>query len=268
MVGNMLRKCKSFFKKAEEGAILIEFAFAIPVLVAILYFIMDGPLLRLYQLKLKNTAYFAINMMQNITDTRENKAITLNDLRNIRACAFANIYRSTAQFKNDKGNYPLGHYGHIYLYYLKGTGTNQASVKWIWDSGAPGPKPSQPENEHILTTIEKQVNSIVDPTRTKAGEIYKDLQINNGEIKLIVEVSILVPGQSDTGAADIATLNGKDGATLISSSEAVRQSGAGKLGFYILPVRNMNGTLNSYLNYVAIFTPKPGIFSDSVPVVQ
>ena len=181
MVDKMIKFLKrlKLLKKKNVGAILIEFAFAIPVLIAILYFIMDAPLLRLYQLKLKNTAYFAANLIQNISDQRENRAITKRDLNQITICSFANIYRGLSIFNENHSQY-----GHIYAYYVVGDDNDKATVKWVWDSGEPGIDPNNPKNSNSYTSGASVNNSIVKfSTSAVANTIHKDLTIKKGEVK-------------------------------------------------------------------------------------
>ena len=289
------RKINQILKNKKTGAILIEFAFAIPVLVAILYFILDGPGLRLYQLKLKNTAYFAVNLIQNLTDQREDKFINVDDLKRVTLSAFGNIYRSNTMLKNKSEKYPFGHHGHIYLWCIFGNEDGKtASVKWVWESGSPGKTPAE-FSSSIFTSADSISNSIVKFGKSVPPTyIHKDLVINPGETKMILEVSLVVYASalnssgnkeeeqtsSGTNAANNTennknntnnssnnnnkeeqTPSGTNAAEVLNASKQVRASGAGKLGFYMLPLKPMIGTQNSYLNYIAIFTPKPGLFS-------
>ena len=283
------RKIKQILKKPKIGAILIEFAFAIPVLVSILYFILDGPGLRLYQLKLKNTAHFAVNLLQNLTDQREDKFINVNDLKRVTLSAFSNIYRSSLMLKDSrKKGYPLGHYGHIYVWCIFGNEDGTASVKWVWASGAPGVTPTGCSSSIFKESSNELNNSIIKFGKSVTPTyIYKDLVINPGEIKIILEVSLIVhvsainsSSSNSTSGEDneessssnsnetsnheegqTTTASGSNAADVLKASKEVRASGAGRLGFYMLPLKPMTGTQNSYLNYIAIFTPKPDLFS-------
>ena len=221
---------------------------------------MDAPLLRLYQLKLKNTAYFAANLIQNISDQRENRAITKRDLNQITICSFANIYRGLSIFNENRSQY-----GHIYAYYVVGDDNDKATVKWVWDSGEPGIDPNNPKNSNSYTSGASVNNSIVKfSTSAVANTIHKDLTIKKGEVKIILDVSIIIP-MAATYVAPETQVNPNNAAAPIARSEEIRKSPAGRLGFYLLPVRKMNGTTNSFLNYVIIFSPKPGLFSATPP---
>ena len=262
MVDKMIKFLKKLklLKKKNIGAILIEFAFAIPVLIAILYFIMDAPLLRLYQLKLKNTAYFAANLIQNISDQRENKTISKKDLNQITICAFANLYRGLSIFNPNHSQY-----GHIYAYYVVGDDNDKATVKWVWDSGEPGTNPNNPTGSNAYTSGTSINNSIVKfSSAAVANTIHKDLTIKKGEVKIILDVSIIIP-MAATYVAPTTQINQNNAAAPIARSDEIRHSPAGRLGFYLIPVKNMRGTVNSFLNYVLIFSPKPGLFSATPP---
>ena len=56
-----------------KGGILIEFAFSVPILVGLLFFLCDH--YRFYELKnkVKSSAYLAASMVQQITNNRTNK---------------------------------------------------------------------------------------------------------------------------------------------------------------------------------------------------
>ncbi len=305
------KKIKQILKNQNAGAILIEFAFSIPVLIAILYFILDGPNLRLYQLKLKNSAYLAVNMIQNIKSSLQGDAIRppsqrqeetdigsmrmtgsmyqsiqkfrkyVNELElaAITFAAFANIYRSNLMLQDSTGHYPLGHYGHIYLWCIQGNGDGTASVQWVWASGSPGKTPTEFNSAVFRSPSSELNNSIIKFEKSVAPTyIHKDLVIKPNEIKMILEVSIIVGStapsstpsppplneeeNSDDQNGNEAGMGNVNSAEIITTpSKKVRSSGAGKLGFYILPLKPMKGTQNSYLNYTVIFKPKSGIFS-------
>ena len=273
-------KIQGIFKNQSVGAILIEFAFSFPILLAILYFILDGPGLRLYQLKLKNSAYLAVNLIQNLTDQRNNKSISGNDLKKITLAAFGNIYTSKLMLKDSEtSEYPLGHYGHIYLWCVYGNEDGTASVKWVWASGAPGINPTGFSSRLFTSSSFDLNNSIV-----KFGEsvepvsIHPSLVIKPRETKMILEVSLIVHSDiinssvgtneeenneenGDNNEEEEGKIEGTNAAEIISASKEVRASGAGKLGFFLIPLKPMAQTLNSYLNYIVIFRPKSGLFN-------
>jgi hypothetical protein len=58
---------------------LIEFALAIPVFIAVLYYLHDAPKAKRINAKVDFCLYCAVNMLQNISQERENKRILLRD---------------------------------------------------------------------------------------------------------------------------------------------------------------------------------------------
>ncbi len=105
----------SFLRYSIFGGILIEFAFSIPILISLLFFVCDH--YRFYELKnkLKSSAYLAASMVQQLTNTRIDKQLTVNDLRRITYACCLNLFHTNAMFDP----YPLGIYFSIGFNYVK-----------------------------------------------------------------------------------------------------------------------------------------------------
>ncbi len=76
---------QKFFSK---GAILIEFAFCLPVLIVLVYYIYDLNRYKRYYSQTEFVGQQVASMIQNISQSREDKTITKNDLQHISRMAF------------------------------------------------------------------------------------------------------------------------------------------------------------------------------------
>jgi hypothetical protein len=253
-------------KHPHIGAILIEFARAIPVIIAIIYYLHDIPKYRRMQEKMNLCAHETVNILQNISQNRVNKRVTLNDIRHAASAAYLSIYPGTAMWATTP-SYPMKHqYGHAscgYITCVKGMSGGKAKVVWrVLTHTAGFMLPSNAGhtvNGHVGNTVIKNaVNSISNPS-----SIYKDLRINEGEMKLLTECSVIY-GINEGGFAF------NDGR--LCSDVSIREA----LGFWILnpkyltnydDVYHSGGMTASatYFNTVIIFTPKPGLFDETAP---
>ena len=81
-------------KSSKSGAILIEFAFSIPVLILLIFYLHDLAQLAQIETKVKLCGMQMINMIQNVSLRRENTAITRQDYANICSAAFLTYFGS------------------------------------------------------------------------------------------------------------------------------------------------------------------------------
>jgi Flp pilus assembly protein TadG len=231
---------KSFFDKSSGkrtsiksigrrcGAILIEFAFAIPVLVSVLFLAVDAPRFYYMKYKVKNAVYMATSILQSGSV----KNVTWNDLSQIFSAAFFNHFPGTSQYYADS-KWAMGYTKIVHVYYVVGAADKKAEIKWAWKSKETAPNPK--DEGSVFTT--SQATSVVtfQPPGSDSSSIYKYLSLNKGETRIIIDAGFYLTN----------TANAKQ-----------------NMGFLFLPVRPSNGT--SYFNYVLIFTPKKGLFIDTV----
>jgi hypothetical protein len=191
-------------------------------------------------------------MLQNISKNRENKKITLNDIRQIRCAASLIAYPGMTAYaiSGSDGNAlrHLGHFLSLYIYCVKGTGTNRGKCLWRWDSIYQNTAPS-----NSGSTIEYSNNNYAVvryyASETDTDNIFNGLTISEGEIKIIVEVS------HRTELCKYA-----DGKSVSSVPISKR------FGFLILTPRCPTPAKSgSHFHSVVIFTPKPGLFSETTP---
>ena len=165
------------------GAILIEFAFAIPVFLVLLYYIHDLPKLRLLQRKMQFVAYEMSSILQNIAKQRQaaGTVITKQDIANTMKLVYLSIYTgNTIDGTVSPSKFPLGHYPYIGLMMVQGTGNNTAIGKWRLRSWG-GIKSCTMEGfggGNGLSWSSKETSSTT---------FYPKLSISQGENKIILQ---------------------------------------------------------------------------------
>jgi hypothetical protein len=238
-----------------RGSILIEFAFSIPTLLAILYYVLDYPKYEQLKVKTKSSAYMAASMIQNVSRYRESKMITLADIQMINYASFLNYYCGKQHLKTtDSNTYPLGHFSAITLICVQGVANNKCKAIWSlyasgWNAESPlAHKNTLPGNEsiatfHSLTGLQYQHETEVIPT-----SIHPDLQIQEGENKIILVASFCAHTNFKYADGTMTTANPKR-----------------LFGFYMLPLRLPLSGNNFLFRSTIIFTPNPGLFSETPP---
>lgn len=124
--GWMSRFTKMLFdekqKKIKElscrGAVLVEFAVCMPILIILLFYIHDLVRIKRYYSQTEFVAQQMANIIQNISQKRENKKITAEDLGYAVALAYQTIYPGTTMFWKSNG-LPLVHVPHPTICYVK-----------------------------------------------------------------------------------------------------------------------------------------------------
>ncbi|MBQ7674330.1 MAG: hypothetical protein IJT36_07450 [Alphaproteobacteria bacterium] len=103
------------FCSANYGGILIEFAFSVPIIIALLFFINDH--YRFYELKdkVKSSAYLFASMIQQITNNRTDKQISMNDIRRMLYASCLNLFHTNSAFTPS----PFGILLNVCLYHVK-----------------------------------------------------------------------------------------------------------------------------------------------------
>lgn len=249
---NMNRKVK--------GGILVEFALAVPVLAIILYYASDVPRYSRYKSQMKNAAYIAASMIQNVTQNRTDKRIKKTDIGNISYTWGMSIWGSGRKWCVTNSYYPLGLCCVTYMGYIKGTGTNKAKIMWTTycytTSSTPTVSGYTSSGGSAASGASffygKNLNTEYDSV-----QINKDLKINNDEIKIIIELYMCFRPSYKFNAS---TPNWT--ATNATSEISTR------LGFYLLPAKKSvlyTTTDLGYFNTVVIFSPRPGLFSETPP---
>ena len=120
-------------RKSSAGAILIEFAFSVPVFLALIYYLHDVPKVNRYNEQMKFVSYQLAQILQTTSKYRANKAITKRDLQYATDAAYLSIYPGTSMRskKGPGGPFVGPGFPHGFLYYVKCDASGRASVKWV-----------------------------------------------------------------------------------------------------------------------------------------
>ncbi len=242
--GSAKRRCHPLHKP-NRGAILIEFAVCMPVLIILLYYINDLSKLKRYYDQTEFVGQQMVNMIQNISQKRENKKLNKNDFKDITELAWLTMFPGNTRYSSKS---LLGYSPSIALYYVKGLDNGNASCVWrVWSSY----ENSSNHNSNLHWDVGTGGYShltVQCRTNSSPSSIHPMLKINPGETKVILEVTF------------IANPNWKNALEESSDNQ--------KLKFYLLNPRVAAGNGNSFhtlLTSVVIFTPKSGLFDETAP---
>jgi hypothetical protein len=172
-------------KFGQKGSVLIEFAFCCPVLVILIFFVLDVPLAYRVILKMQKMSELTACMIRNTPNKYDTK-ITLNNLKNISKAAGITLTGKLGSKEKPCRRYPF--YLSTYVFCVKGNSSeeNSASFDTLWAV-------------HIKNNLyEGDVVAVTDDTAltySKLGDVssftnIKELsnyRIKEGEVKLIIE---------------------------------------------------------------------------------
>ena len=218
-----------------------------PILFSLTYYMHDLVLLRKYYQDVSFTAHQMVNLIQNITLERSNQKITLQDLKYAHTAAWYTVYPGTTMFGQNSGH-TLGHMPRSIIFCVKGLANGKASCVWraycATNTSSENPSGvssggmySQNDAAEWLT----QYKTNVEPTK-----IHPDLKIKEGEIKIILDIAMT----RKTGRLP-------DGRT-VSLREAFKL-------FIVNPKFKGDASNQNVIESSVIFTPKSGLFSETVP---
>jgi hypothetical protein len=204
------------------------------------------------QAKMDFCAHCIINILQNVSQKRENKRITWNDLKFAIVSGFSTIYPGKTMFCTKASTHVYGHCPIAFVVCVKGVGGGKASVLWAMMYSAQNSLSIDANNNTGLR--DNHANSAIRCLKdVHPSQIYNGLEIKEKEMKILVECNIIYISD----AANFFT----DGRCCgnVSFREA--------MGFFILnPNAATKWKANStHFSRVMIFTPKPGLF-DETPV--
>jgi hypothetical protein len=242
-------------KRAHIGAILVEFALAVPVLIAIIYYLHDLPKYKRMQAKMLFCAHEMVNILQNVSQNRANKKVTTDDIKYAMTSSFLTIFPGITQY-SDKGTgnpacaFPLGYFPVIWIYCVIGNSDGTASVAWVnhacIDYYSAGGRGLQTPSSHNGSTVKYFKNK-------NPSSIYPTLRIGSGEIKIICECSLCYHYLSG-------------GNWIFSNGNPVRQVLVrDAFGFYLLSPKSITARREDFFSTVIIFTPNPGLFDETLP---
>ena len=244
-----------------RGAILIEFAVCMPILIILLFYINDVVRLKRLHSQTEFVAQQMVNILQNISQKREGKdrKITCNDIRYAASLAYLTMFPGTTRFTLtvDKVNTSdFGYNGLGYIFCVKGNSDSTASVLWArrfhFADRAENPSAVSIDQAWLSRSNVKRL------TNASPSEIYPTLKINPDEIKIIIEC-----GVHYSQAGSYYFTDGRSAAD-VSPAEAF-----GLRLFKLLPDATRAGSNGSiFFLSAVIFTPKPGLFDKTPPKEQ
>ena len=191
------------------------------------------------------------NILQNISQKRENKKITLADIRHATALAYLTAYPATTMFKKTNG-YEFAHLPYLWIHIVQGLENGNASciysicvVNRVNSEG-----PTSPNNITLNAGIKStysNYNQLKYLTNAAPSAILPSLKINPNEQKVIIEAKFW----HNSNTADL------NGNTNIPAKKA--------FGLFLVNPKSVNNSNVNWFNSIAIFTPKPGLFDETPP---
>lgn len=229
----------NFIKKSKRGAILIEFAFAVPILFSLIYYISDLATYKSHIQKMEFCTHCMVNVLQNISQQRSNKAITKQDFIYATYAAFNCWFGGDLkQFSSRPQTQNYYYFPHPILFCIKGLANGKAKILWLihpmWYR-----EPSKYESPYVRNTANDNTHkdfSVIQTslqTEVQASTIMPNFSIEEGEIKMILDGCMF--GEPDQA----------------------------RLRFSILKPKF--STKRAFYNNTTVFTPKPGLFSETPP---
>jgi hypothetical protein len=168
-----IRKKFKFLSKKSRGAILIEFAFAIPVLILVLYFGTDVPLAYRISLKLQKTSELYAQMLMNMLQKQGERVLSENYL--------INISRGVGLILPGASKGSLPFYLSTYIVCIVGISNDKFKVLWSIQVN------NNLENNQITCLNDKYDYSVLSVDSAAHTGNIKKLKIQKGEKKLLVE---------------------------------------------------------------------------------
>ena len=240
---------KTFIKNLAKGAILVEFAFAVPILFVIIYYLLDLAKIKQYDSRME----FVVRQMAQILQLVSNgRPITQKHIKYAVGAAYLSFYPGTALYSTSgaTGPYYGPGFAHGKIYYVVCDNGGKASVQWCmqWQLGGGTSRGTDP-NSIAVSSITEDARSLI---RTKLSvtpsEIYPPLSMNPGEKKIILEAFIYFA--PNTGYQKVG---GKSWGSVQN-----------EFGFYIISPKPAR-TTEFYFDKVVMFSPRPGLFSETPP---
>jgi len=225
------------------GAILIEFAFALPVFLVLLYYIHDLPRLRLMQRKMQFMSYEMAAIIQNIAQQKSmtsNPLITEKDLSNALSLAGLSWFAGNTFMPIAKNTMPFGYALYLTLHYVNGKSSNSLERKW--------------NKVVLIRDVTPFYSSNNDDDTAIVITDYKDrISIGSGEKKIFVELFLLYDYKGQWGWK---FSNG-------TSTGSITPRKA--FGFLFFTPNGQGINTRAFFPAVTIFTPRVGSFSETEP---
>ncbi|MDR1362026.1 MAG: hypothetical protein LBJ16_02315 [Holosporaceae bacterium] len=248
-------------KNSSAGGALVEFAIAISILTMLMYFSLDYYKYYFLKAKTRNAAFSAVSLIQAVSQDRPSKAITSEDLSRILPVAFMNYYKGKQGLGvGSPYQYAHGHTPHLNITLVQGLGGTRAKILWKMRLFNKGVK-VRVDDVDIEVNPQQELPTALTGINAWSGEneataIHPNLKIENGEYKVIITLCFL---------ADEPRFKYLDG-TYVSNSNAQKLFGFYGFPFEPLQAEYQGRRVAAMFPYTVIFSPHPGVFTDTPPV--
>ena len=223
--GICYHKCsrKDSTHRHNKGGILIEFAFSIPILISLLFFINDHYRFHELKDKVKSSAYLAASMIQQINNNKSDKQLTKSDMGRIAFASCLNLFHNLTMFRP----YPLGIFFLARFYYVRRIDGNNYQYQHCYvTTGRGGSVTMDAMNSWFDATVIKNQNEI--------KSIHPNLICNrDGDERLLIKCWYDNPSQN------------------------IYPYNKSKLGLFLL---NAKFGENGNFSHTLVISPKPGLF--------
>ena len=238
------------FRSSRSGAILIEFAFSVPVFLALIYYAHDLPKMKRWQRKMDFVAKQIAQGIQTISQNRPNtqRKITATDLKHVFYMSFLSIFPGTSMLPTSNCACRYGYFAVTQIIFVRGTENNKAQIIWQKDLIA---DPSTYFNSPSGIVWRSQNNISVIKTSEDILKVCPNFKISNGEEKIILDVCLWYEDGSYYHFSD-GTPTGS-----VSPRKA--------FGFLFYNPIHPESVKCTYFHQFVVFTPRSGLFNDTPP---
>lgn len=241
------------FRASNRGAILIEFAVCMPVLIILLYYVNDLSKLKRYYDQTEFVAQQMVNILQNISQNRTDKKINKNDIKYAASLAHLTIYPGKTMYadgKRGKYSHELSHMPFFFIHYVRALSGGKASVLWSYYCfcySAVDPTGWQVDvNSSTYCVVKRKTN-------VAPKDIYPTLKIDEGDDdKIIIECPLFCRERT-------MSLN----AYAASDNQDTRAKKAFKCMLATPRASYKKSLFGFYFPSVVIFTPQKGLFDEN-----
>lgn len=171
------------------GAVLIEFAFAVPVFLILVYYVHDLPRMKLMQRKMQFVAYESAAILQNIAK-RKGAALSISNFVETACLSYLTVFPANTLFCVADHRAPLGYLPFMGVYYVKWGRDN--FIQWQYGcrlSQAPINSITRAsDNSYVSQSLVKTFSK--DSPPSDPTEIHPALSIADGEVKVLVECTL------------------------------------------------------------------------------
>ncbi len=190
-------------KSDQNGVVLVEFAFCCPVLIILLFFVLDIPLAYRVVTKMQKMSELTSCMIRNVPN-KNNTLITIQDLKNISMAAGVYLTGRLGSSSNPCKHYPF--YLSTYIFCVEGNSSGGFDKKW---------------NVHIKNnlyngSITVNKNDTTEYSRLQNANTFlnvnglENFSIHEGEMKLIVE-TVAWYNETESSSMEGVPINGQVG---------------------------------------------------------